>query len=183
MLFDEHAFDVITGGEEETFDPADVSLLDSGGTYTLVKGVTTASTELPALRIYSTIESLGSNKSVERSSTEADLYNDDQPDIEHEDLDSRALSVSRSTSGIKLTRRSGCRVFPLQKARDRGDLESQGYKIANKSTGGRKAITAIESALLSDVNTLLERAYIAFTATVDFTTITTTKTPQSYAES
>jgi hypothetical protein len=40
----------------------------------------------------------------------------------------------------------------------------------------------MESALLSDVNTLLERAYIAFATTVDFTTTTTVKTPQSYAE-
>jgi hypothetical protein len=41
----------------------------------------------------------------------------------------------------------------------------------------------MESALLSDVNTLPERAYMAFAAAVDFTTATAVKTPQSYAES
>jgi hypothetical protein len=40
----------------------------------------------------------------------------------------------------------------------------------------------MESALLSDVNTLLERAYMAFATTVDFIATTTVKTPQSYAE-
>jgi hypothetical protein len=53
----------------------------------------------------------------------------------------------------------------------------------NKSTGGRMAVMAMESALLSDVNALPERAYIAFAAAVDLTTATTAKTPQSYTES
>jgi hypothetical protein len=41
----------------------------------------------------------------------------------------------------------------------------------------------MESALLSDINTLLERAYIAFATAIDFITVTTVKTPQSYTES
>jgi hypothetical protein len=40
---------------------------------------------------------------------------------------------------------------------------------------------AMESALLSDVNALPERASMAFAAAVDFTTAITVKTPQSYA--
>jgi hypothetical protein len=36
---------------------------------------------------------------------------------------------------------------------------------------------AVETALLSNVNTLPERAHMAFAAVVDFTTATTAKTP------
>jgi hypothetical protein len=36
---------------------------------------------------------------------------------------------------------------------------------------------AIETALLSNVNALPERTYMAFAAVVDFTTATTAKTP------
>jgi hypothetical protein len=183
VLLDEHAFDVATGRKGETFDPADFSLLDSGGACTPAKRVTTAGTESPAPRIHGAIELLGSNKSVETPSTEADLHNDDQPDIEHEDLESRTPNVGRSTSGIELACRSGRIACPSLKARDREDLESQGHKTVKKSTGGRMAVMAMESALLSDVNALPERAYIAFAAAVDLTTATTAKTPQSYAES
>jgi hypothetical protein len=176
VLFDERAFDVATRDEEETFDPGDFGLLDSGGAYTLAKGVTI--TKSPAPRIHGATESPGSSTGVETSPTEeAEL------DIEGEDLESHTPNVGRSNSGSELTRRSGRRAYPSQKARDRENLESQGLKIANKSTGGRKAAMAMESALLSDVNALPERAYMAFAAAVDFTTTTTAKTPQSYAES
>jgi hypothetical protein len=173
MLFDEHAFDVVTRDEEETFDPGDFGLLDSGGTYTLAKGVTIMESLTP--RIYSTTESPGLSTGVETPPTE-----DAEPDIEGEDLESHTPNIGRSSS--ELTRRSGRRVCPLQKARDRENLESQGLKITNKSTSRRKVAIAIESALLSDINTLLEQAYIAFTTTIDFITITTVKTPQSYTK-
>jgi hypothetical protein len=94
VLLDEHACDVATGRKEETFDPADFSLLDSEGACAPAKRVTTAGTESPAPRIHGAIESLGSNKSVETPSTEADLHNDDQPDIEHEDLESRTQTLA-----------------------------------------------------------------------------------------
>jgi hypothetical protein len=178
VLFDEHAFDVTTGSEEETFNPADFSLLDSGGAHAPAKGVTTTTvTKSPAPRTYGTTGSPASSTGVETPPTE------DEPDIEHEDLESRTPNVGRTTFGIELVRRSVRKAYPSQKVRDREDLESQGHKVANKSTGGRKAVMAMESALLSDVNALPERAYMAFAAAVDFTTATTAKTPQSYAES
>jgi hypothetical protein len=177
-LFDEHAFDVATRDEEETFHPVDFGLLDSGGACVPAKGVTTTITDSLATHTYGATESPGSSTGVETPPTE-----EAEPDIEGEDLESHTPNVGRSNSGTEPTRRSGRKVCPSQKARDRENLESQGLKIANKSTGGRKAAMAIESALLSDVNTLPERAYIAFAAAVDFTTATTAKTPQSYAES
>jgi hypothetical protein len=117
MLFDEHAFDVATRDEEETFHPVDFGLLDSGGAYTPAKGVTI--TESPALRIYRATESLGSSIGVETPPT-----GEAEPDIEGEDLESHTPNVGRSTSGTELTRRSGRRVYPSQKARDRENLES-----------------------------------------------------------
>jgi hypothetical protein len=117
ILFDEHTFDIVTRDEEEIFDPGDFDLLDSGGAYTLAKGVTVM--ESPAPRTYSATESSGSSTDVETPPTE-----DDEPDIEHEDLEFRTPNVSRSTSGTKLTRRSRRRACPSQKARDRENLES-----------------------------------------------------------
>jgi hypothetical protein len=117
MLFNEYTFDVVTRDEEETFHPSDFGLLDSGGTYTLAKGVTV--TESLALRTYSTTESPGSSTNIETPPTE-----DAEPDIEGEDLESRTPNVSRSNSGTKPTRRSGRKVCPSQKARDRENLES-----------------------------------------------------------
>jgi hypothetical protein len=115
MLFDEYAFDVVTRDEEETFHLADFGLLDSGGTYIPAKGVTI--TESPALRIYSTTESLGLSTGIKTPPTE-----DAEPDIKSEDLESHTPNVSRSSS--ELTRRSRRRVYPSQKARDRKNLES-----------------------------------------------------------
>jgi hypothetical protein len=115
MLFDEHAFDVVTRDKEETFYPGDFGLLNSGGAYTLAKGVTI--TESLALRIHSTTESLGSSTGVETPPTE-----DAEPDIKGEDLESYTPNFSRSSS--ELTRRPGRRVYPSQKVRDRKNLES-----------------------------------------------------------
>jgi hypothetical protein len=115
VLFDEYAFDIVTRDEEKTFHPADFGLLDSGGAYTPAKGVTI--TESLALRTYSTTESLGLSTGVETPPTE-----DAEPDIKGEDLESHTPNVSRSSS--ELTRRSGRRVCPSQKARDRENLES-----------------------------------------------------------
>jgi hypothetical protein len=115
VLFDEYAFDIVTRDEEKTFHPADIGLLDSGGAYTPAKGVTI--TESLALRTYSTTESLGLSTGVETPPTE-----DAEPDIKGEDLESHTPNVSRSSS--ELTRRSGRRVCPSQKARDRENLES-----------------------------------------------------------
>jgi hypothetical protein len=117
VLFDEHAFDIATRDEEETFDPGDFGLLDSGGAYAPAKGVTVMKS--PAPRTYGATESSGSSTDVETPPTE-----DDEPDIEHEDLESRTPNVGRSTSGTELTRRSRRRVCPSQKARDRENLES-----------------------------------------------------------
>jgi hypothetical protein len=116
MLFDEHAFDIATRDEEETFHPADFGLLDPGGACAPAKGVTVTKSPMP--RTHGATESPGSSTGVETPPTE------DEPDIEHEDLESRTPNVGRTTFDIELAHRSGRKSYPSQKVRDREDLES-----------------------------------------------------------
>jgi hypothetical protein len=79
VLFDEYTFDVATRDEEETFHPADFGLLDPGGACAPAKRVTVTKSSAP--RTYSTTESPGLSTGVETPPTE------EEPDIEHEDLE------------------------------------------------------------------------------------------------
>jgi hypothetical protein len=79
--------------------------------------VTATITDSLAPRTHSATESPGSSTGVETPPVE-----DNEPDVEYKDLESRTPNVGRSSS--ELTRRSGRRVCPSQKARDRENLES-----------------------------------------------------------